>query len=379
MAEFDMVFEGGGAKGAVFVGALQVLDAQGHTGRRFIGTSAGAITATLLAAGYTPKEMYGVVREKLADGKPRFTSFMDPPAKTDFTQADLDDSVTQETLDKVDLPLVPSSIEKRIDRILLGSLMSNERYRQLFSFVERGGFYQGKAFLDWLDEKLAAKGVAKGATLAQFAAGPRKPDLSLVASDTTAQEMLVLNHRTAPEVPVAWAVRMSMSIPFVWQEVIWKKEWGTYRATNKSGNTIVDGGVLSNFPIRLVADPDADDRLMMGNEDPGGAESLGMLIDERIDVHGEPAALPSKNKIANLRTVQRISRLIDTMTGASDNEMIRFYASSICHLPAKGYGTLEFDLDGDRLMNFLKAGQAAMIEHLKGRGLYDPAKAPPIT
>ena len=51
-------------------------------------------------------------------------------------------------------------------------------------------------------------------------------DLSLVVTDTTNREMLVLNHRTAPDVPVAMAVRMSMSIPFVWREVVWQKEWG---------------------------------------------------------------------------------------------------------------------------------------------------------
>ena len=44
MAEFDLVFEGGGAKGIVFVGALNALLAGGHSYRRLIGTSAGAIT-----------------------------------------------------------------------------------------------------------------------------------------------------------------------------------------------------------------------------------------------------------------------------------------------------------------------------------------------
>jgi len=48
MATFDIVFEGGGAKGTAFVGALDVLFAAGHKHRRLIGTSAGAITATLL-------------------------------------------------------------------------------------------------------------------------------------------------------------------------------------------------------------------------------------------------------------------------------------------------------------------------------------------
>ena len=37
-----------------------------------------------------------------------------------------------------------------------------------------------------------------------------------------------LNHRTAPNCPVAWAVRMSMSIPFIWQAVVWEEAWGLY-------------------------------------------------------------------------------------------------------------------------------------------------------
>ena len=58
MATFDMVFEGGGAKGTAFVGALEVLFAAGHKHRRLVGTSAGAITATLLGAGYSPQEFH---------------------------------------------------------------------------------------------------------------------------------------------------------------------------------------------------------------------------------------------------------------------------------------------------------------------------------
>jgi len=54
--EFDLVFEGGGAKGLAFVGALQALERQGHTARRVIGTSAGSITALLVAAGYSADE-----------------------------------------------------------------------------------------------------------------------------------------------------------------------------------------------------------------------------------------------------------------------------------------------------------------------------------
>jgi NTE family protein len=41
--EFDMVFEGGGAKGMAFIGALRVLEKGQHTSGRLIGTSAGAL------------------------------------------------------------------------------------------------------------------------------------------------------------------------------------------------------------------------------------------------------------------------------------------------------------------------------------------------
>ncbi|MCP5109317.1 MAG: hypothetical protein GY953_00625, partial [bacterium] len=58
-----------------------------------------------------------------------------------------------------------------------------------------------------------------------------------------------------------------------------------------------------------------------------------------------------------------------TMTGARDNDMIRRFEDRICRLPAKGYGTLEFGMEGDRLEQFLNAARNAMREHLKSRNL----------
>ena len=50
MALFDLVFQGGGAKGAAFAGALEVLVAAGHTHRRLIGTSAQRLRPSHLPA-----------------------------------------------------------------------------------------------------------------------------------------------------------------------------------------------------------------------------------------------------------------------------------------------------------------------------------------
>ena len=97
MATFDMVFEGGGAKGTAFVGALEVLFAAGHKHRRLVGTSAGAITATLLGAGYSPQEFLNAVNETVpGTGAPIFTTFLDAPQIADFGQQTINNSETKQ-------------------------------------------------------------------------------------------------------------------------------------------------------------------------------------------------------------------------------------------------------------------------------------------
>ena len=366
--QYDLVFEGGGAKGAVFVGAIQEFERRKHRARRFVGTSAGAITATLMAAGYTSAMMLDVTKEKTADGKPRFSTFMD--IAKEFAPADVDNSLTREIFNRVDLPLVPTWLEQQIDRALLSHLMNMSVYRELFSFVERGGLYAGDAFLAWIREKLDA-GAYKLST-ATFADFNRETgsDLSLVASDTTGHQMLVLNHRTAPKCPVAWGVRMSMSIPFVWQEVRWNPAWGAYQGKTLDGHTIVDGGVLSNFPLRLLTSHEPDVVAVMGDTDPDGAPNLGLLIDETLAVPnaGQPATSKADDSLKadllqhtkRLRTIQRIKRLVDTMTGSFDQRIIEMHGDEVCRLPAGGYGTTEFDMSEQRMTALIEAGRAAM-------------------
>jgi predicted acylesterase/phospholipase RssA len=366
MAVYDLVFEGGGAKGSGFAGALEALGEAGHTHRRLVGTSAGAITATFLAAHYSPQEMLAAVNERLPDGKPRFSSFMDPPPHHDFTDEEKAKSVTLEIFSKLDIPLVPEFLEKGLDIKLLNGLLALPHYRQLFSFVECGGLFAGGKFLEWVREKLAVKGIAADATLKTFHEQTGS-DLSLVVSDTTDVEMMVLNHRTAPDCPVAWAVRMSMSIPFVWREVVWQESWGTYLGRSKTGNILVDGGVLSNFPIRLIdAEPAGNSFVhdVMGDTVAADAGTLGLLIDEKLTVEGADDTVKPPKLVGHLRTVQRVGRLVDTMTGAQDNTEIRRHEADICRLPAKGYGTTEFDMAPERLEALINGGRNAMRAHL---------------
>ena len=363
MGRFDLAFEGGGAKGVAFVGALEELFGNGHEPGRAVGTSAGAISAALLAAGYSPAEMLEAATERLTDGSPRFTSFLDVPESAEFTLEQCAAACCRPA--GAARPLAGAA-RRALRRWAFHAMLRFQAFRQLVSLIEHGGLFSGTAFLDWIEEKLAAKGFPPRTTFREFAR-LSPVELTVIASDVTEREMLTLNHRATPDLPVAWAVRMSMSIPFVWQEVIWREEWGRYRGRSKAGAAVVDGGAISNFPMKLLVEPGGDD-LVMGPPRSGSA-ALGLLIDEDAALEAATAAAAEAGPLARLRTAERLSRLIRTMMQADDNEVIRRFGDRVCRIPAKGYGTLEFDLEGERLERFIDAGRRSMRRTLRDLGL----------
>lgn len=364
--KYDLVFEGGGAKGMVFVGALQEFTTRGHTYDRLLGTSAGAITAALLAAGYTSQELLDVLSER-EDNQSVFVGFLATPPG--FTQKDIENSVTYEFLHDVDVPLIPDFVEDRFDYLLIDALMKQPGYRNMFSFVERGGWFSAHKFVSWLERKLDA-GTFKGQprnfsrmTLGEFFA-TTGTELSMVATDTTGGQMLVLNHITAPDCPVVWAVRMSMSIPLLWPEVEWRADWGSYRNKTVAGHLIVDGGLLSNFPLELFVSDRPEVVAVMG---PKKSENiLGLLIDESLPVDDgvKPAIFdPSRVDLQKSRVAQRISRLINTTIQANDKMVIQEFEHYVVRLPAGGYGTTEFDMTDERREKLVAAGRKTMAQY----------------
>ena len=71
---FALIMKGGGVKGLAYVGALEQLEQYYHF-RWFIGTSAGAIAAALLAAGYNANEL-----GRILEGQD-FRAFLDSPKR----------------------------------------------------------------------------------------------------------------------------------------------------------------------------------------------------------------------------------------------------------------------------------------------------------
>lgn len=383
--EFDLVFEGGGAKGMVFVGALDEFYRRGHTHNRLMGTSAGAITAALTAAGYTTEEMLAALDEKDPNGRSVFAGFMAPPGPLP------DEVVAQgafaQLLKNFDIPYVPAFLEQVIERVVLQFFASKLPARNLLSLVELGGWFSADNFVGWLRRKLdegdfnAQPRNFSSMTLRQFHAATGK-DLTLIAADTTGEMMLALNHRTAPDCPLVWAVRMSMSIPLLWQEVVWKPEWGLYRGMDIGGHAIVDGGLLSNFPIELFISNAPQVTALMGPKPHNNV--LGLLIDEELPVPGaEKTTLTGQSavKIGELRTVRRLNALINTTLSARDKSVIATFERLVARLPARDYGTVEFDMSAERRDLLVNAGRQTMKTYLDGLSMQAVSfiAAPPAT
>jgi len=204
----DAVFEGGGVKGIGLVGAVAVAEERGYQWVNVAGTSAGAIVAALLAAGYKAAEMKKEIMDELD-----YNSFKD------------------------------TSILDRIP--LVGPVAS---------LIFEKGIYEGKFCENWMRKLLRKKNVE---TFNDLIIEEYKDDdryrfkLQVIASDISQGRMLVLPQDIAafgirPEdLNVAAAVRMSMSIPFFFEPVTLRNI-----KTNQV-SYIVDGGLLSNFPVWL--------------------------------------------------------------------------------------------------------------------------------
>ena len=202
------MFEGGGVKGIGLVGAMPVVEAAGYQFANVAGTSAGAIVATLVAAGYRAAEIRGILTDL------DFITLMDAPP----------------------LGRIP----------VLGP--AADELTQL-------GLYQGDVFQKMMGDLLATKGIR---IFRDLIADDSAEDerfryrVRVVASDVTRGTMLVLpqdirDYNMRPDdLEVALAVRMS--IPLFFRPV---------RLRNPDGETsvVVDGGILSNFPVELFDSP----------------------------------------------------------------------------------------------------------------------------
>jgi len=354
----DLALEGGGSKGIALNAAIAEILRRGHVIRRLVGTSAGAIAAALVAAGFSGDELVRMGVGRTPDGHPLFFEFVSEPLVP--MSPDVEPIISEVQLTALKLPA-------ELGRRLLSA-------HAALAFVERGGFVSGEAFVGWLMGALEGKqrGLSR-ATLGELHAQTGR-HLTVIVTDTTARRLRALNHVSAPDCPLVSAVRMSMSIPLFFAEVVWRAEWGSYAGEDLAGHVMVDGGMLSNLPIGFIL-PSANAVVarLMGPPPEGAALPVGLLLDTSLEVPGaQPAPGPpsAKGALSATRLGQRLAALAETMLIGMDLTVSDSASPHLCHLPAKGYGATEFDMSPARaaaLMNAATRATAAFFDELEAR------------
>ena len=279
----DLVCKGGGVKGIALVGALLYFEEYGYIWKKVAGTSVGAIVASLVAVGYTAKEIYDIM------------------LKIDY----------REFADKNTLQSIP----------LIGPPIS--------LFYSKG-IHAGDYVENFLSEKFEQKGKKYFKDI--YENGESK--LKVIASDVTRHKLIVLpddlvEYNINPmEFEIAKAVRMSLSIPFFFEPVI----------LNKKGNPsyIVDGGLLSNFPIWIF---DVSDRPRW--------PTFGLNLYNNV-------------QSSNSNHHGLISYLMDVIeTSLSTNEEIYFKDCDcvrIVNIPTLGISTINFDITKEEMTSLFNSG-----------------------
>lgn len=327
----NLVFEGGGVKGIAYAGALQVLETQNGMPdiKRVAGTSAGAITAALVALGANNQDVKDIV------GGTKFRSFMD-------------DSF---------------GVIRDMNRLL-----------------HDYGWYKGDAFSAWMQKQVYALCQDSEITFAELTqkasqANSKFKELFVVGTNLSMQMPAVYSSETTPDFPVWEAVRISMSIPLFFAAV--KQDPGT--------QIFVDGGVTWNYPLDLF-----DDKKYLINPAAGvvpdyatvyddghvyNKETLGFRVDTVDEIKAEKDSwrLPP----VEINDFFDYAKALVGYMGDMANKM-HLHKNDwhrTVFIDAGGVKTTEFDLPDDKVEMLVQNGQ-------KGASVYfdwfnDPNSAPP--
>jgi NTE family protein len=305
----DLVLEGGGVKGIGLVGAVVRLMEEGYTFHRVAGTSAGSIAAALLAAG-------------------------------------VDAAGLAEAMERLDYSKVP-------DVTRPGIPIANEA----LSLLTTGGAHSGDYVHGWIAAELERLGVSTFGDLRLEDAGAdanlaasRRYKLVVMATDITHGRLLRLPwdyahfDRDPDQQLVADAVRASISIPLYFEAQKLRNE----RTGEES--TLVDGGVLSNFPIEIFDRTDG--------EDPRWP-TFGIKIMPALP--GADAQLFPALALPLLRPVRQLEQVLATAIVGHDQSYIERpgVRRRMIAVDTSSIGIIEFHADRDKRERVTSQGRAA--------------------
>jgi len=281
-----LIMKGGGIKGLAYVGALRELTKY-YNFNWYAGTSAGAITAALLAAGMDVDGLEAILRE---------TNFKDV-------------------------------------------LLDSPKRWLLFNLFTKGGLYPGDKFQAWIGN-LINKMLHQPTTVLLNGLPTSRSILKhrlTVYASTKNKRTLVFdsNSEVSSGTPVKFAVRCSMSIPFL------------FISESNAGAKAIDGGVQNNYPV---------DALLKDNP---GVDFIGLYLGPEVYEEEERRSSPLIGTVRDLCSI-----LLN-----EDEEVLRAHIDKTIVIDPRPVSTLDFNLSDKEKDFLLKAGKASALRFINSRSL----------
>lgn len=316
----NLVFEGGGVKGIAYIGAMQVLEEKGILPgiQRVGGTSVGAINALLFALGFDNHEQRKILWE------------------LDFNNL-LDSSW-----------LLPNIVR----------------------VVNRFGWYKGDFFKEWVNQLIKEKTGTANTTFRDLREA-KKTDLFVYGTNLSTHFSEVFSVEHSPDMRLADAVRISMSLPVFFTAV-----------RDMRNDVYVDGGLLDNFPVKLfdrekyvISEKKSTEYYEKQNavflkEHPGSSpyvynkETLGFRLDSREEVASFRYNEPQVNKIDSF--FEYLKALIKTILDSQSNTHLHSddWQRTI-YIDTLGVSTTDFSLSDDKKKALEESGRRGAEEYFK--------------
>jgi NTE family protein len=313
----DLVLSGGGVKGIGLVGAVVALMDGGYRAQRVSGTSAGSIVGAIVAAASMGDQL-GPEEVKELALQLDYHKFTDPG-----------------TVER--LPVLGPSLA-----VLRGT-----------------GIYKGDYAHDWVRSQLKNLGVRTFGDLAidddSLPAEQRYKLVVTVADVTTGQLVrLPWDYRRVygldpDEQFVADAVRASMSIPFYFRPV-------TLTSSTGLTSTLVDGGILSNFPI---------DSLDRTDRRPPRWPSFGVTVLPNLP-EGNDKVIPALAPIRLLGPPHLLESVITTVLVGRDQAYLSqpWVSARTIRVDSTDVGFLDFGISDNEIEALYVKGYAAAQKFL---------------
>lgn len=264
--KINLALSGGGIKGIAHLGALKALEENNIEVAAIAGSSVGSIIASLYGAGYSCSNLRKIIYEQ------NFTQFKD------------------------------------------GFILN------LYRLIFRYGVYRGQSILDWLEDKLQTQGVTTFSDL--------KMDVRIVVSDISSCYAQIFSRQTTPDYSVAKAVRMSLSIPVLYQPCFYEQHF------------CVDGGLINNLPLTVFEN--------------SSRPTLGLLL--------VSSDLKLEQEINNF--IDYLGVVIDTSISINELRQIELSRSKVISIPTTEISSINFNLSIAEKKQLYNYGYQAIYKHL---------------